>query len=97
FKHKPFEQLRLEPNLSDGSLHYPIPVDDFKFAILPPAEKLTINVASAEILLPLDGVLELNHANGERCLVQKGESVFIPAYSEQYTITSQGRVARAFS
>ncbi|HDY8138212.1 TPA: mannose-6-phosphate isomerase, class I [Vibrio vulnificus] len=97
FKHKPLEQLRLEPNLSDGSLHYPIPVADFQFVILPPTETLTINVSSAEILLPLDGDLELNHANGERCLVKKGESVFIPAYSEYYTITSQGRVARALS
>lgn len=97
FKHKPFEQLRLQPEMIEGSEQYPIPVADFKFAIIPPAVQQAICVRSAEIVLPLDSSMMLQHANGEQCLVAKGQSVFIPAYAEQYTITCDGRVARAFS
>lgn len=97
FKHKPFEQLRLKPEMMEGSEQYPIPVADFKFAIIPQATQQAICVRSAEIVLPLDSSMMLQHANGEQCLVAKGQSVFIPAYAEQYTITCDGRVARAFS
>ncbi|EMQ2877205.1 mannose-6-phosphate isomerase, class I [Vibrio navarrensis] len=97
FKHKPFEQLRLEPEMIEGSERYPIPVADFKFAIIPPATQQAMCVRSAEIVLPLDSSMMLQHANGEQCLIAKGQSVFIPAYAEQYTITCDGRVARAFS
>ncbi|ENM5833959.1 mannose-6-phosphate isomerase, class I [Vibrio metoecus] len=97
FKHKPFEQLRLKPEMIEGSEQYPIPVADFKFAIIPQATQQAICVRSAEIVLPLDSSMMLQHANGEQCLVAKGQSVFIPAYAEQYTITCDGRVARAFS
>lgn len=97
FKHKPLEQLRLEPEMIEGSERYPIPVADFKFAIIPPATQQAMCVRSAEIVLPLDSSMMLQHANGEQCLIAKGQSVFIPAYAEQYTITCDGRVARAFS
>ncbi|SYZ81653.1 mannose-6-phosphate isomerase [Vibrio paracholerae] len=97
FKHKPLEQLRLKPELIEGCEQYPIPVADFKFAIIPPATQQTIGVQSAEIVLPLDSSMILRHTNGEQCLVRKGQSVFIPAYAEQYTIECDGRVARAFS
>ncbi|EKF9515617.1 mannose-6-phosphate isomerase, class I [Vibrio cholerae] len=97
FKHKPLEQLRLKSEVIEGCEQYPIPVADFKFAIIPPAAQQAISVRSAEIVLPLDSSMILRHANGEQCLVTKGQSVFIPAYAEQYTIECDGRVARAFS
>ncbi|EGR1464638.1 mannose-6-phosphate isomerase, class I [Vibrio cholerae] len=97
FKHKPLEQLRLKSEVIEGCEQYPIPVADFKFAIIPPATQQTIGVQSAEIVLPLDSSMILRHTNGEKCLVRKGQSVFIPAYAEQYTIECDGRVARAFS
>ena len=97
FKHKPLEQLRLKPEVIEGCEQYPIPVADFKFAIIPPTTQQTIGVKSAEVVLPLDSSMILRHANGEQCLVRKGQSVFIPAYAEQYTIECNGRVARAFS
>ncbi|EKF9987896.1 mannose-6-phosphate isomerase, class I [Vibrio cholerae] len=97
FKHKPLEQLSLKPEIIEESEQYPIPVADFKFAIIPPAAQQAISVRSAEIVLPLDSSMILRHANGEQCLVTKGQSVFIPAYAEQYTIECDGRVARAFS
>ncbi|EOG1391570.1 mannose-6-phosphate isomerase, class I [Vibrio cholerae] len=97
FKHQPLEQLRLKPEVIEGYEQYPIPVADFKFAIITPATQQTIGAQSAEIVLPLDSSMILRHANGEKCLVRKGQSVFIPAYAEQYTIECDGRVARAFS
>ncbi|EJB8350471.1 mannose-6-phosphate isomerase, class I [Vibrio cholerae] len=97
FKHKPLEQLSLKPEVIEGCEQYPIPVADFKFAIIPPTTQQTIGVKSAEVVLPLDSSMILRHANGEQCLVRKGQSVFIPAYAEQYTIECNGRVARAFS
>lgn len=97
FKHQPLEQLRLKPEVIEGYEQYPIPVADFKFAIIIPATQQTIGAQSAEIVLPLDSSMILRHANGEQCLVRKGQSVFIPAYAEQYTIECDGRVARAFS
>ncbi|EKG0409462.1 mannose-6-phosphate isomerase, class I [Vibrio cholerae] len=97
FKHKPLEQLRLKSEVIEGCEQYPIPVADFKFAIIPPTTQQTIGVKSAEVVLPLDSAMILRHANGEQCLVRKGQSVFIPAYAERYTIECDGRVARAFS
>ncbi|MBJ6903628.1 mannose-6-phosphate isomerase, partial [Vibrio cholerae] len=80
-----------------GCEQYPIPVADFKFAIIPPTTQQTIGVKCAEVVLPLDSSMILGHANGEQCLDRKGQSVFIPAYAERYTIECDGRVARAFS
>lgn len=97
FKHKPLEQLRLKSEVIEGCEQYPIPVADFKFAIIPPTTQQTIGVKSAEVVLPLDSSMILRHANGKKCLVRKGQSVFIPAYAERYTIECDGRVARAFS
>ncbi|WP_114767640.1 mannose-6-phosphate isomerase, class I [Vibrio rhodolitus] len=97
FKEKPFDTLLLEPNVNDEVLEYPIPVEDFKFAIIPSSTARTIEIDSAEILLPLDGTMTLTHSNGQRCVIEKGQSVFIPAYAEHYTLECQGRVARAYS
>lgn len=96
FCEKPFDHLLLAPIENNGILEYPIPVDDFKFAIIPSANDLSLEVHSAEILLPLDSALVVTHANGEICVIEKGQSVFIPAYAQQYTIRSQSRVARAY-
>ncbi|CAE6918470.1 Phosphomannose isomerase type I [Vibrio sp. B1REV9] len=97
FNEMPFDRLLLEPNENNGMLEYPIPVDDFKFAIVPQSDKRDLEVLTAEILLPLDSTLVLTHENGETCIVDKGQSVFIPAYSKRYTLDCQGRVARAYS
>ncbi|MGR5133635.1 mannose-6-phosphate isomerase, class I [Vibrio alfacsensis] len=97
FNEKPFNSLLLAPNEIDDMLEYPIPVDDFKFAIVKQANQRTLDVHTAEILLPLDSALTVTHENGETCVVDKGQSVFIPAYANHYTINCQGRVARAYS
>lgn len=97
FDEKPIESLLLAPVESDHILDYPIPVDDFKFCIMQYSQHRTIGIAGAEILLALDGKMLLKHKSGESCEINRGQSVFIPAYTEQYTISCQGRVARAYS
>lgn len=97
FEEKPFDNLLLAPIENDDMLEYPIPVDDFKFAIVKKANQRTLDVRTAEILLPLDSPLVITHASGETCVVDKGQSVFIPAHAKQYTLNCEGRVARAYS
>jgi mannose-6-phosphate isomerase len=97
FEAIPFDTLRFTPEEKEGGLYYAIPVDDFKFALFESVNDLTIQTQSAEILLALDADLTLKHQNGETVTIGKGESVFIPAYAQQYQLTSTGRVARAFN
>jgi mannose-6-phosphate isomerase len=97
FDEKPVESLLLDPVEEDNVLAYPIPVDDFKFAIIQSSHQRKIDVESAEILLALDQTMLLTHEGGQSCVIKKGQSVFIPAYVKHYTVSSQGRVARAYS
>nr|WP_099611142.1 mannose-6-phosphate isomerase, class I [Vibrio fujianensis] len=97
FTEKPSDSLLLDPIERDGILEYPVPVNDFKFAIITASNHNAFDVQSAEILLPLETTLVLTHANGETCVVEKGRSVFIPAYAKHYTMSCTGRVARAYS
>ncbi|MCW8329185.1 mannose-6-phosphate isomerase, class I [Photobacterium sp. SDRW27] len=93
----PADTLLLAPEQSEGGLHYPIPVPDFKFSVYHNQQEAVLNVASAEILLAIDAALTVNHSNGETLTVEKGESVFIPTYAGSYTATSTGRFARAYN
>ncbi|MFM2589514.1 mannose-6-phosphate isomerase, class I [Vibrio sp. TBV020] len=97
FNEKRIDCLLLEPIKNNGMLEYPIPVEDFKFAIIEHSEQREIETQGAEILLPLDEAMVLTHICGEQCVIEKGQSVFIPAYAQQYTIDCSGRVARAYS
>ena len=56
-----------------------------------------LSTQSAEILLALDSDVTLTRQSGESVTIGKGESVFIPAYAQQYKLTAKGRVARAFN
>ena len=97
FKGIPFDTLQFTSIEKDGGEYYDIPVDDFKFAIFNSVLDLVIKTQSAEILLALDADITLTHQNGEVVTIAKGESVFVPAYAQQYQLTSKGRVARAFN
>ncbi|RTZ15676.1 mannose-6-phosphate isomerase, class I [Vibrio aquaticus] len=97
FNEKRIDSLLLEPTKDNGMLEYPIPVEDFKFAIIEHSEQREIDTQGAEILLPLDEAMTLTHICGEQCIIEKGQSVFIPAFAQQYTIDCTGRVARAYS
>ncbi len=97
FDEKPFDSLLLQPNKSDDIWDYPIPVDDFKFSIIQHSHQRIMYTHSAEILLPLDQGMTLTHPDGESCVIEKGQSVFIPAYAQSYQIECAGRVARAYN
>jgi len=97
FEAIPFDELQFTSKEKNGGDYYAIPVDDFKFAIFKTIDNLTLHTQSAEILLALDSDVTLSSQSGETITITKGESVFIPAYAEQYQLTSTGRVARAFN
>ncbi|GLR73166.1 mannose-6-phosphate isomerase, class I [Aliivibrio sifiae] len=97
FNSIPQSALLMEPIHIDGGMNYPIPVDDFKFSVLTPHTELPLTTQSAEILFAIDQDMIVNHTSGESVSVPKGHSIFIPAYTEQYTLQSQGKVARAFN
>lgn len=97
FVEKPAQTLRLTPHIDGQAQHYSVPVPDFKFTLYLSAQQQLITTNSAEILLPLDNEMTVSHANGDSVTLAKGQSLFIPAYVGQYTLRSQGRVARAYN
>lgn len=97
FNEKPLSDLLLSPIEDSGIQEYPIPVDDFSFAIFPHSCLRQIETNSAEILLSLDQPMTLTHKNGESLVIGKGRSVFIPAYAKKYTLNCKGRVTRAYT
>ncbi len=95
FEEKPFDTLKLAPLIENGVLTYSIPVPDFRFSVYKKPDYEFIRPKSAEILLPLDAELTLTHHSGEVVTLKKGKSVFIPAYVDEYRISSKGNVAKA--
>lgn len=97
FKEKSEATLLLTPIQQGDMLSFPVPVADFKFAIFPRPQQANITVSSAEILLPIDCDATLVSPCGTVLTVHKGQSVFIPAYTEKYCLSAAGRVARAYN
>jgi mannose-6-phosphate isomerase len=91
------DTLRLIPERSEGVSHYPIPLPDFKFSVYQNSQGFELKMTGAEILLAIDAPLTVNHSYGETLTIEKGESVFIPAYTGSYTASSSGRFARAYN
>ena len=97
FKEKPFDTLKLEPTVHEfGEQKYAIPVNDFKFSLYPSPQQAVVKPQSAEIIMAIDEEVVLSHLS-ETFVLQKGQSVFIPAYVDQYAIQSQARVARVYN
>ncbi|MGF1729045.1 mannose-6-phosphate isomerase, class I [Photobacterium kasasachensis] len=93
----PEDKLLLAPDVSEGGLHYPIPVPDFKFSVYHSQQNIALTATSAEILFAIDGAVTVTHASGETLTIEKGESVFIPTNAKGYTASSTGRFARAYN
>ncbi|MGR5431116.1 mannose-6-phosphate isomerase, class I [Vibrio astriarenae] len=91
------ENLLLKPDVDGNRLIYNMPVSDFQFNCFIKAEGEKVSVNSAEIVLAIDSKVTLITEIGETLLLDRGESVFIPAYTRSYSITSSGRVARVFN
>ncbi|USD67386.1 mannose-6-phosphate isomerase, class I [Vibrio sp. SCSIO 43136] len=96
FEEKPTHSMLIEPIIEKDQATYPVPANDFKFAVLSSPSSTQVTVTSPEILIALDEELVISHASGKESRFGKGESVFIPAYCKQYEISSIGRVARAY-
>ncbi|SHO55873.1 Mannose-6-phosphate isomerase [Vibrio quintilis] len=88
------DTLLTQPESDGQGKVYPVPVDDFQLTIYDSPEVLNVITESAEILLALDNTMTLSHVSGENIQIEKGHSVFIPAFTGQYRLTSSGRIAR---
>ncbi|GHY39479.1 mannose-6-phosphate isomerase, class I [Vibrio cholerae] len=97
FAEKPKETLLLQPVVEGNKQSYLVPVPDFAFDCFHKAEAERIQVESAEIVFAIDNDVKVTHPSGETLLLKKGESAFIPAFAQEYTVTSSGRIARVFS
>lgn len=89
--------IRLAPEKVGNAEHYPIPVPDFKFSVYNATAKESLHTNSAEILLAVDATLIVENAEGNSVTLEKGESVFIPAYVGKYFASSNGKFARAYN
>ncbi|PMN70718.1 mannose-6-phosphate isomerase, class I [Enterovibrio norvegicus] len=89
--------IRLAPEKVGNAEHYPIPVPDFKFSVYNATAKESLHTNSAEILLAVDATLTVEDAEGNSVTLEKGESVFIPAYVGEYFASSNGKFARAYN
>ena len=97
FEEKPAATLLLEPQEQQGALYFPVPVSDFKFSLYPTAANTAVEVTSAEIIFAIDHSVTLHHDNGTQLSIEKGQSVFIPACTGGYSLSSEGRVARVYN
>lgn len=97
FEEKPKSKLLIQPSLEGNKQSYSIPVPDFEFDCFVQAENDVIKVDSAEIVFAIDSSVEVYHQSGESLVLNKGESVFIPAYAKEYTLSSEGRIARVYN
>ncbi|WP_026958738.1 mannose-6-phosphate isomerase, class I [Aliagarivorans taiwanensis] len=88
--------LTSRPEVDGCALHYPIPVDDFNFSLYQSPREQAVEVHSAEIVISVDAPVELTHEHGERLVLAKGQSAFIPAYARSYWVSSGGAVARVY-
>ncbi|GIB53116.1 phosphomannose isomerase [Vibrio cholerae] len=97
FAEKPKETLLLQPVVEGNKQSYLVPVPDFAFDCFVKAEAERIQVESAEIVFAIDADTTVAHPSGKSLLLKKGESAFVPAFAQEYTISSTGRVARVFN
>ncbi|EOX4224626.1 mannose-6-phosphate isomerase, class I [Vibrio cholerae] len=86
--------LRMQPSQDGNRSVYPIPVDDFKFDIIQDGT-LDIAVSSPEIVLCIDGTVELCSSQS-RVILTAGESAIIPAATSCYLLNSKGTIARTY-
>ncbi|MEC6882303.1 mannose-6-phosphate isomerase, class I [Photobacterium piscicola] len=97
FKSMVANELLLAPTMVAGGLDYQIPVPDFKFSVYKQVNDIALQNTSAEILFAIDAPLTVTHQNGETLMLEKGQSVFIPAYAKAYSAHCDGMFARAYN
>ncbi|MCU5772404.1 mannose-6-phosphate isomerase [Erwiniaceae bacterium BAC15a-03b] len=97
FSASPFDRLLTQPEVNGNTLNFPIPVDDFAFAIhtldnTPAA----LSQQSASILFCIEGEAIITQGD-QQLVLQAGESCFIAADETSVTISGSGRIAQAFN
>ena len=97
FVTKPASELLLAPKVSDGEAYYAVPTPDFKFSVYKATQNKTVSIDTAEILFAIDQPLFVKHPNNQTITIEKGESIFIPAYAKEYITSCQGCFVRAYN
>lgn len=90
-------QLRTQPVSHVNTLDFPIPVDDFAFAIHTLDDTpLTVTQQSAAILFCIEGGALLSQDN-QQLRLQPGESCFVAADEAPVRLSGHGRLARVYN
>ena len=88
--------LRLQPERDAQALHFPVPVDDFAFAIhLLSAVAQPLAPAGVALLFCIEGEARLASADSQ-LILQPGESCFVTAREAPIAASGSGRLARVF-
>lgn len=97
FDSRPAESLLTVPVQQGTTLNFPIPVDDFAFAIHTlTAEPLTVSQQSAAILFCIEGEAQLS-CGEQKLSLTAGESAWVTASESPVTLSGAGRVARVYN
>ncbi len=84
------------PVTSGCEQRFPVPVNDFAFAIYTQPSHHSISQNRAEIWFAIDHDATFMAPDGGTLTISKGESVFIPFSTARFSVSSAGRVARAY-
>ncbi|MBZ6390304.1 MAG: mannose-6-phosphate isomerase [Pantoea dispersa] len=97
FEAKPAATLLTQPQTQGDSLIFPIPVEDFAFAIHTlSATPQTLAQHSAALLFCIEGQAVIEKA-GQQLVLQPGESCFIAASESPVSAAGTGRLARVYN
>ncbi|ERK10216.1 Mannose-6-phosphate isomerase [Pantoea sp. AS-PWVM4] len=97
FHAKPAATLLTQPQQQGDTLNFPIPVDDFAFAIHTLHDQpQALAQQSAALLFCIEGQAVIEKS-GQQLVLQPGESCFIAASESPVTAAGHGRLARVFN
>ena len=97
FEAKPAAELLTQPVKNGAELDFPIPVDDFAFALHDLSRNETaIAQQSAAILFCVEGEAVLSQGE-QRLVLKPGESAIISASEPPVSVSGVGRLARVFT
>lgn len=97
FEAKPAAELLTQPVKNGAELDFPIPVDDFAFALHDLSHNETaIAQQSAAILFCVEGEAVLSQGE-QRLVLKPGESAIISASEPAVSVSGVGRLARVFN
>lgn len=97
FVAKPASTLLTQPEKHDGVLDFPIPVEDFAFALYDlSVQETVIGQRSASILFCVEGEAVLRQGN-QRLVLKPGESAFVSYAEQPVAVSGVGRLARVYN